>query len=361
MTKIVITRPPTFKATVGQPQQTTPVVVAEKPKTVTIGDVTFLLPNGAVDLASSNLENFIIDYINQHVIPNTNVATALVIAQGAYEEANLAYNSAANAANTASVTVGGISFPAHKINIQNTNTVIAFLTDTGNGNANLAFVSVGGGGGNGSGSVTEIDTGLGLFGGPISITGVIRANIAATDKQGITKLVDSVVSTDTGNAATANAVTTAYALANAADIIALAAYAEANTANAQANLAYDEANVASTTANAALILANNMLMTVSTTANGTTVVLDSFSTSLYTTIKYIIQASAVNRVHSLEFLGMQDGISSYDTLYGELYNNGSMGDFHLVINGANAELQYTPTNPTLQLISLKIIRFAIVS
>jgi len=91
----------------------------------------------------------------------------------------------------------------------------------------------------GGGSVTNVATGIGLTGGPITSTGTISANIANGTTQGVTKLIDSISSSDVSNAATANAVSWAF---DSANTNALAAYAQANAAYAQANLAYTEAN-----------------------------------------------------------------------------------------------------------------------
>jgi len=178
-------------------------------------------------------------------------------------------NAAYNAANSASVKTsanGGSLITSGNINFVNTSTVSVSVTSGINGNANVAFTSTAGG----SGTVTSVNTGLGLTGGPVTTTGTISANLATTSVQGISKLVDSISSTDTANAATANAVKWGFESANAN---ALLAYAAANSAYIKANTS---ANTVAVFANGTLTLAsanvnfnNTGTINVSSTANGT--------------------------------------------------------------------------------------------
>jgi len=164
-------------------------------------------------------------------------------------------NQLAIAENTVRVSANsGATLSNKYLNFVNTATVTVSVTDAGDGNANIAFTS------SGSSGVTSVGTGLGLTGGPITSTGTISANIASTTVQGITKLIDSVTSTDAANAATGAAVKTAYDQATSA-------YGRANTANTTAVSAYGQANLAYTQANAAYTAANSAANTTRVSAN----------------------------------------------------------------------------------------------
>jgi len=172
-------------------------------------------------------------------------------ANTAYTQANAAYTTANNSANATRVSANsGPAFSNVSLNFVNTATVQVSVTSGATGVANIAFTSTSGG----TGTVTQIDTGLGLTGGPITSSGTVSANIANTTVQGITKLIDSVTTNDAANAATAASVKTAYDQATTA-------YGQANAAIAQANTARDQAN-------AAFAAANNAANTVTVSANG---------------------------------------------------------------------------------------------
>jgi hypothetical protein len=188
------------------------------------------------------------------------------------------------------VASGGSIVSANGLNFVNSATVGVTVSQGISGNANISFTTLAGGG-----TITQIDTGLGLSGGPITNSGTIRANVANTTVQGVTKLIDVVTSNDSANAATANSVkvafdqaTSAYGQANTASSTATLAYGQANaaftaansansiaiSAYGQANLAYTQANTANSIAisaygqaNAAFTAANNAANTVRVTAN----------------------------------------------------------------------------------------------
>jgi len=204
---------------------------------------------------------------------SSNISGNLIISQSANVAGNLLVagynilNEIFQADNTTRVTANSASAQsAVSLNFVNTATVTVSVTSGGTGVANIGFTSTAGG----SGTVTQVNTGTGLAGGPITVSGTISANIANTTIQGVTKLIDSVTSTDTANAATGAAVktaydqaTTAYGQANSAYTQANAAFSQANTANTtavsaygQANAAYAQANTANSTAVAAYEQAN---------------------------------------------------------------------------------------------------------
>jgi hypothetical protein len=192
-------------------------------------------------------------------------------ANAAYGQANLAYAQANAALNTISVSAnGGSTLSGQPLNFVNTSTVLVSIANSG-GVSNISFIALGAGGnGGGNGSVLQVSTGTGLTGGPITTIGTVSANIANTTVQGVTLLIDSISSTDAGNAATANSVRTLYNNVNTAigslstnvntAIAGLntfsaaatsAAYGQANAAYGQANLAYGQANSAFAEANTA--------------------------------------------------------------------------------------------------------------
>jgi hypothetical protein len=194
---------------------------------------------------------------------SSNVSGNLIVSQNTTVSGNLivaGYNildRLSQGDNTSRVTANSASAQsAVSLNFVNTATVTVSVTSGGTGVANVAFTSTSGG----TGTVTQVNSGLGLTGGPITSSGTLSANIASTTVQGITKLIDAVNSTDSANAATGAAVKTAYDQATLGYGQANAAFAQANTANSVAIAAYGQANVAFTAA-------NNAANTVRVTAN----------------------------------------------------------------------------------------------
>ena len=193
-----------------------------------------------------------------------NTATVTVsVASGGAGVANIGFTSTATGGGTGTlnnfpVSVNtGSTVTANGINFVNSPSVSITVTQGISGNANISFTA------SPTSGVTQVATGLGLTGGPITSTGTISANIASTTVQGITKLIDSVTSTDTANAATGAAVKSAYDQGTAAYGQANLAYTQANTGTTtaqsaynQANLAYTQANTGTTTAQAAYGQAN---------------------------------------------------------------------------------------------------------
>jgi Chaperone of endosialidase len=130
------------------------------------------------------------------------------------------------AANTVRVFENGVIAANNtRLNFQNTGTINVSTSINATLNALNILMTVnnsavsGNGGGTGNGTITAIATGLGLTGGPFNAgnpTGTISANVASESMQGITLLIDTIASNDTGNAATANAVEWAANIANGA-------------------------------------------------------------------------------------------------------------------------------------------------
>jgi len=178
-------------------------------------------------ITSQNVSDSVTTTSSSSVASSTAVKSAYDQGSAARNQANAAFSRANSAANTASVGANsGPSLSNVSFNFVNTSSVLVSVTPGGTGIANIAFSAVG----DGTGTVQNIGTGIGLTGGPITTSGTISANIASTTVQGVTKLVNSVTSTDAANAAAAVAVK--------------AAFDQATLGYGQANSAYNQANVA---------------------------------------------------------------------------------------------------------------------
>lgn len=262
------------------------------------------------------------------------------------------------AANTVQVSVNARStFYNKHLNFANTSTVQVFGSDRGDGTVNLSFLALGGAGnGNVIAGIQSISTGLGLSGGPIDTVGTIIANIASTTQQGISLLIDSL-STDTGNAATANIVSYTYNLANTANSVAAAALPLTGGTIA-GNL-----NVNTLTTNTAIIGSFRIDNTLTqTTANAVAVLVDAFPAGISSVFKYLISVSSTAFNLGLEMMCMHDGLDSYSTIYAILANtDDDVGDFDVIINGPMINLLYTPNNPMGTIITINVRRESMLS
>lgn len=82
---------------------------------------------------------------------------------------------------------------------------------------------------------------------------------------------------------------------------------------------------------------------------GTSVIpLSSIPAGNYTTVKYLIQAidtaSGATRIHSQEMTCVYANGDLFETEYGIIYSDASLGDFNNVFSGGNIVLRYTPAN-----------------
>ena len=89
--------------------------------------------------------------------------------------------------------------------------------------------------------------------------------------------------------------------------------------------------------------------------------IDSFSSSTFRTVKYIVQATSVSGIHSTEVFCMHDGVSAYLTEYATLVSNNSLGNFSIGVSSGNVSLTFSPINPSNNIITLKVIRYAVTS
>jgi len=79
------------------------------------------------------------------------------------------------------------------------------------------------------------------------------------------------------------------------------------------------------------------------------------------TIKYIVQSTSIEGMHSTELFCMQDGVETFITEYATLISGTPLANFSLVINGSNVNLIMTPLNPHNNIITTKVVRYAVTS
>ena len=89
--------------------------------------------------------------------------------------------------------------------------------------------------------------------------------------------------------------------------------------------------------------------------------IDSFSSSTFRTVKYIVQATSISGIHSTEVFCMQDGVSAYLTEYATLISGSPLGNFSIGVASGNVSLTFSPINPSNNIITLKVIRYAVTS
>jgi len=76
--------------------------------------------------------------------------------------------------------------------------------------------------------------------------------------------------------------------------------------------------------------------------------LSQIAAGTYTTVKYLVQAidtaSGSTRIHSQEITAVYANGNLYETEYGIVQSDSSLGDFNNVVSSGNIVLQYTPTS-----------------
>lgn len=125
-------------------------------------------------------------------------------------------------------------------------------------------------------------------------------------------------------------------------------------------------NAASQTVNTGNVFANTIYTgpitttyNVFTTTSNSTVTVDSFLSSDYTTVKYIIQAKSIEGVHACELFCMHDGVSTYLTEFATLITSHSLGIFNMTLESGLVKLNFEPYNPDNNIITIKMVRQAI--
>ena len=66
-------------------------------------------------------------------------------------------------------------------------------------------------------------------------------------------------------------------------------------------------------------------------------------------------------IHSTEVFCMQDGVTAYLTEYATLISGSPLGNFSIGVSGGNVNLTFSPINPDNNIITLKVIRYAVTS
>lgn len=164
------------------------------------------------------------------------------------------------------------------------------------------------------------------------VTAVTSAAIqsASTSVVGVVQLNNTISSTSTTQAATANAVKTAYDLANAA---------VSSTGNV---LPLTQGEFTSAT-----------LTTSTTTANQ---VVATLSATVYRTVKFLVQVVSGTSYQSTELLTNHNGTTAFLTEYGTVETGSSLASFDTDISGGNLRLLVTPVNAAT---TIKVIAQAI--
>lgn len=97
------------------------------------------------------------------------------------------------------------------------------------------------------------------------------------------------------------------------------------------------------------------------TTTNSLIEVDSFSASLYSTVKYIVQVKTATSLHSTELFCIQDGISTYLSEYATLISGAPLGSFSIELAGGRMKLNFTPDNPTNDILKIKMVRYTIAS
>lgn len=92
-----------------------------------------------------------------------------------------------------------------------------------------------------------------------------------------------------------------------------------------------------------------------TTADGE-IVIDSFPSNLYSTIKYIVQVSNISGIHATEIFCMQNGVTIYATEYATLLSDAPKGVFSVELAGGTATLKFDLNNPGATLTQIHVLR-----
>lgn len=132
-----------------------------------------------------------------------------------------------------------------------------------------------------------------------------------------------------------------------------------NGARIELNAASQSVNTTNLSANVIYTGPIATTFNVFTTTSSSTVTVDSFLSSEYTTVKYIIQAKSIEGVHACELFCMHDGVSTYLTEFATLITSHSLGLFNMVLESGLVKLNFEPYNPDNNIITIKMVRQAI--
>lgn len=75
-------------------------------------------------------------------------------------------------------------------------------------------------------------------------------------------------------------------------------------------------------------------------------IVDSWSSTTYTTAKYLVQIRDNSKLQVQELLMFYDGTNVYFNEYGQMANQSLLGTFTAGVSGSNVRLLFTPTGAT---------------
>ena len=121
---------------------------------------------------------------------------------------------------------------------------------------------------------------------------------------------------------------------------------------------YGITDALSISGNEVLPLVNADVMSASLTTSTTTAnqVVDSFSSTIYRTVKYLIQANFGTSYHSSEALMIHDGTTASLVVYGDVMTGSSLMSLDADVSDGNVRLLATPANVST---TIKIVRTSI--
>jgi hypothetical protein len=107
---------------------------------------------------------------------------------------------------------------------------------------------------------------------------------------------------------------------------------------------------------------NNMqaVRTIRSVGGASAVTIDSWSSTLYTSAKYIVQVKDGNNIHTEELMVIQDGTNVYISEYGIITNNNELGVFGGTITSGNVVMSFTPTNASGDMV-IQVVRQSILT
>lgn len=88
-------------------------------------------------------------------------------------------------------------------------------------------------------------------------------------------------------------------------------------------------------------------------SSGVVTTIDSFSTSIYRTAKYVLQASTSTEYESSEILVNHNGTTAFRTIYAVLNTGNTLGNVGVTISGGSVLVQYTADNNNTNIRVLK--------
>ena len=79
------------------------------------------------------------------------------------------------------------------------------------------------------------------------------------------------------------------------------------------------------------------------------------STSTYRSVEYTIQATQGSNFHATKILSIHDGTAAYNSEYGMIFNNTSLGIFDVDVSGGNMRLLVTPASSSLTTYTINFV------